>query len=65
MKRPTYYLWRNDFATQEEYSSAKETLTRLGFRVVTFLDGTASQNIHDGLKQLIRNHYPDMAITNK
>lgn len=57
MKKPTYYLWRSDFSTQENYEQTKENFTRLGFRTVTYLDGSENENIHDGIKQLIRNHY--------
>jgi len=56
VKKPAYYLWRNDFSTQEEFERIKETLTKLGFRVVTYLDGAQDKSVHDGLKQLIRNH---------
>jgi len=32
---------------------------KLGFRVVTFQDGQADADIHEGLKSLIRNHIND------
>lgn len=56
MHKPTYYLWRNDFASQEALEAAKEKYQKLGFRVVTYLDGQEDQNIHDGLKAVIQNH---------
>ncbi len=57
MSKPTYYLWKNDFSSQEELESAKDKYRKLGFRVVTYLDGPTDKNIHDGLKAVIRNHY--------
>ncbi len=57
MKKPTYYLWYSNFSTNEEYKHTKETLTEYGFRVVTYFDGAKEKDIHDGLKQLIKNHY--------
>lgn len=59
MKKPTYYLWRNDFSTQEEYETAKERFEEIGFRVVTYLDGNQEQNIHAGIKALVRNHWEE------
>ena len=53
MKKPTYYLWRNDFSTQEEYKAAKERFERIGFRVVTYFDGKQDQDIHAGIKALV------------
>lgn len=59
MKKPTYYLWRNDFSTQEEYKEAQERFERIGFRVVTYLDGNPDQDIHTGIKTLVRNHWKE------
>ena len=56
LNKPTYYLWKNDFSSQEEYETAKELYKNLGFRVVTYLDGRSNKNIHNGLKALIKNH---------
>ena len=56
MSKPTYYLWRNDFSSQEEFDEARVQFLNLGFRVVVFLDGSSKKNIHDGLKELIKNH---------
>lgn len=56
MKKPTYYLWFNSFSTKEEYEQIKEGLTKCGFRIVTYFDGTDKKDIHTGLKQLIKNH---------
>lgn len=59
MNKPTYYLWKNDFSSQEEFETLKEKYRQLGFRVVTFLDGPEDKNIHDGLKAVIKNHSMD------
>lgn len=59
MGKPTYYLWKSSSQTLEEYESQKDMYTKLGFRVVTFQDGQADTDIHDGLKSLIRNHIND------
>lgn len=57
MRKPTYYLWKNDFTSQEEFEAAKEKYKKLGFRVVACIDGRPGQNIHEGLKAVIKNHY--------
>ena len=62
MKKPTYYLWRNDFSTQEEYKAAKERFERIGFRVVTYFDGKQDQDIHAGIKALVRNHWKENTL---
>ena len=55
MRKPTYYLWRNDFSSQEEFEVERKKYADIGFRVVTFLDGDANANIHDGIKSLVKN----------
>ena len=62
MSKPTYYLWRNDFSSQEEFETAKEQYRKLGFRVVTYLDEKKDKNIHDGLKVIIKNHYKEWSL---
>lgn len=56
MYKPTYYLWKTDFHTEEEFIDTKEKYTNLGFRVVTYLDGNSKKDIHNGIKALIQNH---------
>lgn len=56
MSKPTYYLWKNDYTSQEEFDTAREKYQRLGFRTVTYLDGQPDKNIHDGLKAVMKNH---------
>ncbi|NBJ93916.1 hypothetical protein [Parablautia muri] len=60
MSKPTYYLWKNDFTSQEEFEAAKEKYQDMGFRVVTYLDGQSDQNIHNVLKAVIKNHYNNL-----
>ncbi|WP_418745878.1 hypothetical protein [Frisingicoccus sp.] len=60
MRKPTYYLWRNDFSTQEDYEAAKEYFTGIGFRVVSYFDGRNKNGIHDGLKAIIKNHLKEV-----
>ncbi len=62
MHKTTYYLWRNDFSSQEEFETAKEKYRELGFRVVTYLDGKANTNIHDGLKAMLQNHPEEVTL---
>ncbi len=62
MSKPTYYLWRNNFSSQEEFETAKEQYRKHGFRVVTYLDGKKDENIHDGLKAIIKNHYKELSL---
>ena len=45
MKKPTYYLWRNDFSTQEEFETEKERLSILGFLVFRYLDKKKKKKI--------------------
>lgn len=59
IKKPTYYLWRNDFSTQEEYEAEKERFSKIGFRVVTYLDGKSDHDIHTGIKALVKNHWEE------
>ena len=59
INKPTYYLWRDHFSSQEDFDAAKERFTRIGFRVVTYLDGRPDKDIHIGIKALIRNHWED------
>lgn len=56
MNKPTYYLWKADYATEEDFLRTKERYTNLGFRVVTYLDGDAKKDIHSGIKALIQHH---------
>ena len=62
MSKPTYYLWKNDFSSTEEYETAKDKYRKLGFRVVTYLDGQDDKDIHMGLKAVIKNHYGNTMI---
>ena len=57
MSKPTYYLWNNDFSSQEELEKTKAKYKNLGFRVVTYRDGPNDKNIHNGLKEIVKNHY--------
>ena len=61
MNRPAYYLWKTDFATQEEFEKTKDRLQGVGYRVVTYIDGDAGKDIHEGLKAVIRNHMQQAA----
>lgn len=56
MEKPTCYLWKSDFSTQEEFLAEKEKYRNLGFRVTTYSDGPEDTDLHQGLKALIRNH---------
>lgn len=58
MARPAYYLWKSDFPNEDALSKEKKKYTDFGFRVVVYQDGPKENNIHDGLKALIKNHYP-------
>jgi len=58
LAKPTYYLWKADYQNEKKYLDAKEKYSNLGFRVVTFKDGLKENNIHQGLKAIIQNHFP-------
>lgn len=59
MQKKTFYLWRSDYATQEEYENAKKTYTKMGFRVVTFIQKQSGQDIQETIRALIQNHTSD------
>ena len=63
LQKPTYYLWRTDYTSSEDFEADKEKYRKIGFRVVTFADGQPDKNIHNGIKALIRNHIKEMATT--
>lgn len=56
MNKPTYYLWKNDFPTEEAFKNAKEKYRTLGFRVVTFQDGPQNHEILEGIRAMLQNH---------
>ena len=56
LRKPTYYIWRDNYSTQEEYEIAKERYTKMGFRVVTFKDGRNDYDIQEGIRAVIKNH---------
>lgn len=60
MTKSSHYLWKSDFQDEDALLKEKRKYTDLGFRVVIFQDGHNENNIHDGLKALIKNHYPDI-----
>ena len=60
LRKPTYYLWRSDFSSQEEFEAERKKYADIGFRVVTFLDGDSNTNIHDGIKALVKNHWDNV-----
>lgn len=59
LKKPTYYLWKTDFPTCEEFEKVREKYIKIGFRVVTFQDGRADRDINEGMKAVIKNHMQD------
>lgn len=59
MRKPTYYIWRDSYSTQEEYEVTKECYTRMGFRIVTFKDGWNNNDIQEGIRAVIKNHIID------
>lgn len=59
MQKPSYYLRRSDFSTQDEYENTKKHFTQMGFRVVTFMQSQSNHDIQEGIKALIQNHISD------
>ncbi len=55
MEKPTHYIWRKDFFTQQEYEKEKEKYENSGFRTVTFYDGTDT-NLSDEIQTYIQEH---------
>lgn len=62
MSKPPYYLWRNEFQTSQEFEKEREKYRRLGFRVITFLDGKLDKDINEGMKAVIGNHIEKNSI---
>lgn len=54
--KPTYYIWITEDMVEEEVEQIKNFWTLMGFRVVTFKDGSKEKDINIGLKAIIRNH---------
>lgn len=54
--KPTYYIWKTEEMKEEEFQQIKKYWTSLGFRTVTFLDGSSDKEIKEGLKAVIKNH---------
>ena len=60
MEIPTYYLWKDAAMSDDDLDAQKKYYQTLGFRVATFQDGDATQDINEGLKTIIKNHHlPD------
>lgn len=60
LQKPTYYLWRTDYTSLEDFEADREKYIKTGFRVVTFTDGQPHKNIDNGIKAVIRNHITEM-----
>ena len=56
MRKPTYYLWRNEFQESQELKEMETRYRNSGFRVVIFRDGTPDKDIHEGIKAIIKNY---------
>ena len=58
LAKPTYCLWKSDYETENALLQEKKKYIDSGFRVVVYQDGQNERMIHDGLKELIKNHSP-------
>lgn len=56
MAKPNYYLWKTEDISMEEIERKKQHWKALGFRVVTFVDGSKEKDINEGIKAVIKNH---------
>lgn len=56
VEKPTYYLWKQNYNTEEELQETKDKYIKNGFRVVIYRDGLTEKNIQEGIKALIKNH---------
>lgn len=59
MSKPTYYLWRSSYATEEEFEREKKKYNEVGFRIIILEDGPKEKDIHAGIRAIIKNHYQD------
>lgn len=59
LAKPTYYLWRNNAASPDEYKALKERYTKAGFRVVTFQEKESGRNLQESIQSLLKNHVND------
>ena len=55
LQKPTYYLWRTDYTSSEDFEADKEKYRKIGFRVVAFADGQPDKNISVDSKPYKRN----------
>ena len=59
LRKPTYYLWRSDFSSQEEFEAERRKYVGIGFRVVTFQDGNPDTDIHYVISHCHISYKPD------
>ena len=56
MRKPTYYLWKNDFTSQEEFVSAKEKYKKLERRIYEETE-IAANRYETAMTVIQRKHY--------
>ncbi|MCD8324505.1 MAG: hypothetical protein LUC32_06105 [Clostridiales bacterium] len=56
--KPTYYLLRSDFNSDEDFNAERDKYIKMGFRVVSLREG-ANNDINAGIKALVKNHWTD------
>lgn len=56
LKENTYYLFKYHDSTEYDYRKEREKYTRLGFHVVTFIEGPLESNLCDAIRTMIKNH---------
>lgn len=62
MQKPTCYLFRNEYATEEDFVFARDLYQDLGFRVVTYVEGNDPGKILDAFETILGNHIHDRAL---
>ena len=54
LSKPTYYLWKAEFDSQQKFENVKTSLIDSGFRVVVYIDGKIDNDINTAMKCLIK-----------
>lgn len=62
LSKPTYYLWKAEFDSQQKFENVKTSLIDSGFRVVVYIDGKIDNDINTAMKCLIKNHWNDTNV---
>ena len=55
LSKPTYYLWKAEFDSQQKFENVKTSLIDSGFRVVVYIDGKTDNDINTASLQILED----------